>query len=194
MIKALVFLIDTFSQLYLLILLLRFWLPLLRANFQNPIAQGVLRYTSPLVNPVRRYVPSVGRTDTATVLLAYIIQFLSILAMLALVKIDVSAIAYARVSPNASAGVLALMAFVKLAKLSVTMFIVAMVIRVVLNLLGRYVGAISDMLVDMTEPILRPIRRIIPPLGMFDISTYIGIILLIALNMALSDLMPALVP
>ena len=41
MIKALIFLVDTFSQLYLLILLLRFWLPVLRANFQNPVAQGV---------------------------------------------------------------------------------------------------------------------------------------------------------
>lgn len=194
MIRALVFLIDTFSQLYLLILLLRFWLPLLRANFQNPIAQGVLRYSSPLITPVRRYIPSVGRIDTATVLIAYIIQFLAIVAMLALVKVDASAIAYARVSPGASVGVIALIALVKLAKLSVTLFIVAIVIRVVLNLLGRYVGAISDMLVDLTEPVLRPIRRIVPPLGMFDISTYIGMILLIALNMALSDLMPALAP
>ncbi|MGY8794424.1 MAG: YggT family protein, partial [Woeseiales bacterium] len=53
---ALVFLIDTFARLYLLILLLRLWLPLLRANFRNPVAQGVLRYTSPLVVPVRRFV------------------------------------------------------------------------------------------------------------------------------------------
>ena len=67
MIKALVFLIDTFSLLYLLILLLRLWLPLLRANFQNPVAQGILRYTSPLVAPVRRYIPAVGRIDTATI-------------------------------------------------------------------------------------------------------------------------------
>ncbi len=123
-----------------------------------------------------------------------IVRFLAIVAMLALVKVDASAIAYARVSPGASVGVIALIALVKLAKLSVTLFIVAIVIRVVLNLLGRYVGAISDMLVDLTEPVLRPIRRIVPPLGMFDISTYIGMILLIALNMALSDLMPALVP
>ena len=76
MIQALIFLLDTFAQLYLLILLLRFWLPLMRANFRNPVAQGVLKYTSPLVVPVRRYIPSVGRLDTATVLVAFVIQFL----------------------------------------------------------------------------------------------------------------------
>lgn len=192
MTKALVFLIDTFSQLYLLILLLRFWLPLLRANFQNPVSQGVLRYTSPLVAPIRRYVPAIGRIDTATLLIAYVIQFGALLAMLALVKLDASAAAFARLNPASPVGLVALAAIVRLATLSVTLFIVAIIIRVVLNLLGRYFGPISDMLVDLTEPLLRPVRRIIPPLGIVDLSAYIAIVLLIALNMALGDILPGL--
>lgn len=190
MIKALVFLIDTFSQLYLLILLLRLWLPLLRANFQNPVAQGILRYTSPLVAPVRRYIPAIGRIDTATVLIAFAIQFVAMLIMLLLVKTDYSAAGYARLHPELSIGLLAYAAVIRLATLSVMLFIVAIIVRVILNLLGRYFGPISDLLVDLTEPLLQPVRRIVPPLGVVDLSAYIAIILLFALNMILGDLMP----
>lgn len=189
MIKALVFLVDTFSQLYLLILLLRFWLPALRANFQNPVAQGVLKYTSPMVSPVRRYVPAIGRLDTATVLIAFIVQFLALLAITALVRIDGGA---AATLSGGSLMTLALTAVLKLATLSVTLFIVAIIIRVILNLIGRYFGPISDMLVDLTEPLMRPVRKVIPPLGVVDLSAYIVIILLIALNIALGDLTPGL--
>ena len=69
---------------------------------------------------------------------------------------------------------------------------VAIIIRIVLGLLGRYFGAMSDMLTDLTEPLLSPVRKAIPPLGMVDISAYIVIVLLMALNMILSDLMPGI--
>ncbi len=79
---ALIFLIDTFTRLYLLILILRFWLPIVRANFRNPVAQGVLRYTSPAVVPLRRFIPAIGKLDTATVLVAMIIQVLATVVIL----------------------------------------------------------------------------------------------------------------
>ena len=180
MIKALIFLIETFSALYLIILLLRFWLPLLRANFQNQIAQGVLRYTSPAVVPLRRFIPPVGRIDTATVIVAFVIQFLALLATTAL-SLD----GFADLPPLWT---LAVVSVFRLMSLSVTLFIVTIIIRVILNLLGKYLGPISDMLVDVTEPVMRPVRKIIPPLGVVDLSAYITIILLIALNMVLADL------
>jgi YggT family protein len=192
MTNAPIFLLETFSRLYLLILLLRLWLPLLRANFRNPVAQGVMRYTSPLVTPVRRYVPSIGRLDTATVLIAFLIQFVVLLL--------VSAIAGSRHGVNildalSSANVLLTLAFqaiIELAMLSVFLFIVAIIVRVVLGLIGRYFGPISDMLGDLTEPLLRPVRKFIPPLGVVDISAYIVIVLLLALNMILADLLPGI--
>ena len=180
MIKALIFLIETFSALYLIILLLRFWLPLLRANFQNQIAQGVLRYTSPAVVPLRRFIPPVGRIDTATVIVAFVIQFLALLVTTAL-----SLHGFADLPPLWT---LAVVSVFRLMSLSVTLFIVTIIIRVILNLLGKYLGPISDMLVDVTEPVMRPVRKIIPPLGVVDLSAYITIILLIALNMVLADL------
>ncbi len=182
---AIVFLIDTFTRLYLLILLLRLWLPLLRANFRNPVAQGVLRYTSPLVIPVRRFVPSFGRIDTATVLVALIIQMLAN-ALVMLVRIGFGAID--RIFGNflAFAG----SALVDLALLSVWLFIIALVIRVIFSYMGRNYGPPSEILSELTEPLVRPIRRIIPPLGVIDLSTYVTFVLLIALSMALGDLRP----
>ena len=189
MIQALIFLLDTFAQLYLLILLLRFWLPLMRANFRNPVAQGVLKYTSPLVVPVRRYIPSVGRLDTATVLVAFVIQFL--VALLIQILGHGMAALGILASPR---GMLSMVAasFINLAILSVVMFIAAIVIRVILNLVGRYFGPLSDLLADITEPLLQPIRKYIPPLGVIDLSAYIAIVLLIALNMVLTDFLPAI--
>ena len=190
MIDALTFLLDTFSRLYLLILLMRFWLPLLRANFQNPIAQGVLRYTSPLVVPVRRFVPPIRRLDTATVLVAFVIQFVVLLVISVLANIARGVDPLASFSGSNAMLAFALSAFVELAMLSVTLFIVAIVIRVILNWLGRHLGPISEMLANLTEPLIAPIRRIIPPLGVMDLSVYVAIILLIALNMLLRDLLP----
>ena len=192
MTDAPIFLLETFSRLYLLILLLRFWLPVLRANFRNPVAQGVMRYTSPLVNPVRRYVPSVGRLDTATVLIAFLIQFAVLLLIVAISGGKQSINVFDVLSSAPALVTLALKAMIELAMLSVLLFIVAIIARVILSLIGRYFGPISDMLADLTEPLLRPVRKYIPPLGVLDISAYIVIVLLVALNMFLADLLPGI--
>lgn len=190
--RAFVFLLDTFSRLYLLLLVLRFWLPFLRANYRNPVTQGVLRYTSPVVAPVRRYVPSFGRLDTATVLIAFAIQFMVLLLIVMLSGVGDGANRFAAIASMNSLVLLAMRACVDLAMLSVLLFIVAIVVRVVMNLLGRHFGPISDILADLSEPLLRPVRRLIPPLGVVDISAYIVIVLLVALNMILADLMPGI--
>jgi YggT family protein len=183
--NALSFLIDTFAQLYLLLLLMRFWLPVLRANFRNPIAQGVLRFTSPAVVPVRRFVPAIGPIDSATVLVGLVIQ---VLVIFVLMLIDRGGSAVAIVTGSFLNVVFD--AFLRLASMSVTLFIVAILIRVILSFFQRYFGPITEMLNEMTEPLMRPIRRVIPPLGVIDLSAYITMILLIALNMVIADLRP----
>jgi YggT family protein len=184
---ALIFLIDTFTRLYLLILLLRFWLPMVRANFRNPVAQGVLRYTSPAVVPVRRFIPAIGKIDTATVVVALAIQVLATILILTILR----GTAFLGALGPAFPAILGA-AFVDLASLSVMMFIVAIALRVILGFFGRYLGPLSDLLNDLTEPLLRPMRRIVPPLGVVDLSAYFVFILLIALNMVLADLRPAI--
>ena len=180
---ALIFLITTFTQLYLLLLLMRFWLPLLRANFHNPIAQGVLRFTSPVVIPIRRFIPAIGQVDTATVLIALFIQ-IGLIAIIALINAGATGVE----AILGSFGSVVINAFLSLASMSVTLFIVAIIVRVILSFFQRYFGPLSDMLNEMTEPLMRPIRRIIPPLGVIDLSAYIATVLLFALNKVIADL------
>ena len=176
---ALVFIINALSSLVLLILLLRLILPLLRADFRNPIAQGILKVTSPLVIPVRRVVPSFGRFDTATVLLAFGIQFLAVWVT---IKIFGGSVPYVYI---------AYAAVIKLIVLTINLFIYAIVIRIVLSWIaqGQH-NPVTAIVSTITEPVLAPFRRIIPAMGGFDISPVFAVILLSALQIIIRGFQP----
>ncbi len=173
--QALIFIISTLSQLYLFVMLLRFWLPWLRADFRNPISQGILRLTSPLVIPVRRVVPPIGRLDTATVLVAFGLQYLTILAVLAI--------------GGTMAGILpiAVTAMLDLIVLTCRLFTFAILIYIILSWIapGTYNPA-SAFLGMLVNPVLQPFRRWIPTLGGLDISPIFAIILLQAVSIVVS--------
>ncbi|MDH3491286.1 MAG: YggT family protein [Gammaproteobacteria bacterium] len=177
--SAIVFVINAITSLYLLVLLLRFWMPWLRADFRNPLAQGILRFTSPLVVPVRRIVPSFGRLDTATVLVAFVIQYLTVLLLLLIM------------GQTAGIAAIALTALVKLIVLSINLFVYAIFIRIILSWIsqGGYNPA-TAIIATLTEPVLRPFRRLIPPMGGFDISPIFAIILLLAATIVVNGLRP----
>lgn len=174
--RALIYIIDTIASLITLILLLRFWLPWLRADFRNPLAQGILQATSPMINPLRRIIPSIGRIDTATVLVAFAVQAIAICAVLLL--------AGAPITPR----FVIVGAIFELATLSLLMFMFAIIIRIVLSWIapGTYNPA-TALVQSMTDPILRPFRRFIPPIAGFDISPIFAIILLGALSILIED-------
>ena len=71
--SALSFIVGSLAQLYLFVLILRLLLPWFRADFHNPIAQAILKATSPLVVPLRRILPPIGRIDTSTLVVALVI-------------------------------------------------------------------------------------------------------------------------
>ena len=176
---ALVFVINALTSLYLLVLLLRFWLPWLQADFRNPLAQGILRLTSPLVIPVRRIVPPFGRLDTATILVAFIIQYIAVLLMMLVI------------GQTAGIAPIAVTAIVKLVVLSINLFVYAIFIRIILSWIsqGGYNPA-TAIITTLTEPILRPFRRLIPPMGGFDISPIFAIILLVAATIIVNGFKP----
>jgi YggT family protein len=176
---ALVFIINTIAQLYLLVMLLRFWLPFLRADFRNPIAQGILRLTSPLVVPVRRIIPPIGRLDTATVLVAFGLQYLTILVILTISAIP------SGILPIAGTAV------IDLVLLSVRLFTFAIFIHIILSWIapGTYNPA-TAFIAMLVEPVLRPFRRLVPTIGGLDISPIFAIILLQAIAIFISTLRP----
>lgn len=177
--SAIVFIVNAVTSLYLLVLLLRFWMPFLQADFRNPLAQGILRLTSPLVVPVRRIVPPLGRLDTATVLVAFVIQYVTVFLLLIIV------------GQTAGFVHIAVTAVVKLVVLSINLFVYAIFIRVILSWVaqGAYNPA-TAIIATLTEPVLRPFRRLLPPMGGFDLSPIIAIILLLAATIVVNGFKP----
>lgn len=177
--SAIVFIVNAVTSLYLLVLLLRFWMPWLRADFRNPLAQGILRFTSPIVIPVRRIVPSYGRLDTATVLVAFVIQYLTVLLLLLIL------------GQTAGIAAIAVTSIVKLIVLSINLFVYAIFIRIILSWIsqGGYNPA-TAIITTLTEPLLRPFRRILPPMGGFDISPIFAVILLLAATIVVNGFKP----
>lgn len=179
MTQALYFIVKTLAQLYLLLLLLRFWLPLLRADFRNPIAQGILRFTAPLVIPVRRFVPPVGRIDTSTILVTYVLEFLLVLVLVAISGFSANTVP------------VALTALFELAIQSLNLFFFVILIKVILSWVAPHnYNPITVLLNTMAEPVLRPFRRLVPAVGGFDISPIFAIILLKAAEIILQSYKP----
>ncbi|MEL6301273.1 MAG: YggT family protein [Pseudomonadota bacterium] len=164
-------LLQTVTSLILIVIMLRFWLQVVRANFRNPLAQAIVKLTSPLIVPVRRIVPAIGTLDTATLLVAYAAQVLAIAAMYLLQGVML---------PLAT---LLIFAVFELARLSIYMFLFAIIIGVVLSWIapGNYnpAGALAD---ELARPIMTPIRQVIPPIAGLDLSP-LGAILVLQIGL-----------
>lgn len=166
-ITALVFVLNVVVGLYLLLVLLRLFLPVVGANFHNPLAQGILKATSPLVIPVRRILPPLGRIDTATVVVAFGIQYL-LLWLLAVIQ-------------GFPLGIVNLLVGAVFALLFTTirLFTYAIIIRVIISWIspGTYNPAI-ELIASLTDPVIRPFRKLLPPMGGFDISPLFALLAL----------------
>jgi YggT family protein len=175
-VRALIYIIDALSMLITFVFLLRFWLPWFGVDFRNPIAQGILQATSPIINPLRRVVPSIGRIDTATVLLMFLVQ-----------SITLTLIGTLKGSP-VSAKVVLISSTFNLIYLSLRLFMFAIIIRIVLSWIApQTYNPATALLANITDPLLRPFRRYIPPIGGFDVSPIFAIILIGALSMLVVD-------
>ncbi|WP_130906046.1 MULTISPECIES: YggT family protein [unclassified Pseudomonas] len=175
---AAIFVIQTLGSLYLLIVLLRFILQLVRANFYNPLCQFAVKATQPLLKPLRRVIPSMFGLDMSSLVLALLVQMALFAVILLLSGYSVDALLLA---PWALIGIFAL--FLKI-------LFWAMIISVILSWVApgsHNPGA--ELVQQITEPVLAPFRRIIPNLGGLDISP---IFAFIALQLLQSWLIPRL--
>jgi YggT family protein len=179
MTQALYFIVSTIAQLVLLLFLLRFWMPLLRVDFHNPLAQGILRITSPVIVPVRRLLPPIGRVDTATVLVLLVLQTLTIFLLLLL---------SGRMYDPLAIGIVAV---IQLAVQSLQLFFFVVLISVILSWIApQTYHPVVAMVSSLAEPVLRPFRRLVPLIGGLDISPIFAIILLQAGTIFLRSLQP----
>lgn len=176
---ALLYIVKALTSLFLLLYLLRLWLPLVQADFRNPIAQGVMRLTSPLIIPARRFIPSMGRLDTAVVIVTYAIQYLVVLILLLIMQ------------SMASPLVIAVTSLLNLCILSLNLFFYAILIKIILSWVAPHTyNPVSAIASSMAEPVLRPFRRLLPSIGGMDLSPILAIVILKAVEIYLQTLKP----
>ncbi len=172
--QALLFILDTLITLLVIAFLLRVLMPLIRADFRNPIGQAVMQVTNPLVMPLRRILPPAGRVDLASVTALVIVQLAGTL-LLRVVS-----------GHGFDLGGVLLQGFLGLLRTILQFYTIAIIVYALLSWIapGTYSPA-NQLLSRICDPLLAPVRRVIPPLGGLDLSALFVLIGLQALQILL---------
>ncbi len=175
--NSLSFLINTLFDLYIMVVILRIWLQAARADFYNPFSQFIVKATQPVVGPLRRVIPSIGSIDLATIVFAYV---LCVLKFMALVLIASSG-SFCLIADGRYLGLLSLI------KAAGGLLFWVLLIRAILSWVSQGRSPIEYVFHQLTEPMLAPIRRIIPVMGGFDLSVLVLFIVLQFANFLMGD-------
>ena len=173
-IKPLVFLIQVLFGAYILVVMLRFLLQYVRADFYNPLSQFIVKVTAPVLHPLRRVIPAVGKMDISSLVLAWLLKAVELILTLLVMGHGLNLI-----------GPL-VWALPELVMLTINIFLFSILILVIASWVspGTYNPALS-LLTSLTDPIMRPARRMIPPISGLDLSPMLVIIGLYLLEMLL---------
>ncbi|MFV9655375.1 MULTISPECIES: YggT family protein [Pseudomonas] len=161
LIEALIYIIQTLGSLYLLIVLLRFILQLVRADFYNPLSQFIVKATQPLLTPLRRIIPGFAGLDLASLVLAILVQLLLMIVTLTLMGYNVGGFI----------AQLLVWSVIGVTSLFLKVFFFALIISVILSWVapGSYNPG-AQLVNQICEPLLAPFRKLLPNLGGLDIS------------------------
>jgi YggT family protein len=171
------FLITTLFSLYIVAIMLRFLLGLVRADFYNPISQFLVRITNPLLIPLRKVIPVLGKFDSAALLLMFVLQLAAVTLILLLRGEEIST------------AVLVVITLATLFSLLLNVYMFAIIVEVIISWMnpGSY-NPVSSLLHSLTGPLLRPIRHVMPPIAGIDLSPLFAIIVLQVLRMLILPL------
>jgi len=164
LVETLQFLIKTLSDLFVLVLLLRFYLQVAHAPFRHPICQFAMAVTNFIVLPARRLIPSFKSYDTATLLVGWVVGLATNAAILAL-----NPIPYNFATPETWLA-LALLSVLYLFKQSLNLLMGAVIVQAVMSWVNPY-NPLAPLLDSLTRPYLRPFRRF--AIGGVDLSPMI---------------------
>jgi len=176
--QAINFLLDFAFDAILMILIVRVWLQLVRADFYNPLSQFIVKVSNPLVIPFRKIIPGFGGVDLATLLLAFLVATLKFILIPLLNGAGINVV---------SALFLGLLYLIK--ETGVLLFILMLVMALMSWVVQGY-NPTQVILQQLTDPILRPIRNIIPTIGGLDLSILAAFLLLNVINILLSGWIP----
>ena len=170
------YLVQTFLSLYLIAMLLRFILQVVRADFYNPICQFLVKVTNPVLVPLRRIIPGVGGIDVSSLLLALVLHALGIQAILAL---------------NGIVPII-LWSILGVVGLLVNIYFFALLAMIILS----WVAPASQnpaihLLFQITEPVMAPFRKLLPSTGGLDFSPILVFILINVIQIVLRHMATA---
>lgn len=171
---AAIYILQTLGSLYLLIVLLRFILQLVRADFYNPLSQFIVRATKPLLNPLRRIIPGFGGIDLASMVLAILIQLVLMILILMLMGYGVGGFIMQ----------LLIWSIIAVTSLFLKVFFFALIISVILSWVapGSYNPG-AQLVNQICEPLLMPFRKLLPNLGGLDLSPIFAFLALKLIDM-----------
>ena len=158
--QAALYVLQTLGSLYLIIVLLRFLLQMVRADFYNPISQFIVRATHPILRPMRRVIPSIANLDTASLVLALLVQLVLFYAVLLLGLGITMPFLY-----------MLIWSIIAVTALLAKIFFFALIGSVIVSWVAQ--GSMNpavQLINQLSEPLLAPIRKIMPNLGCLDLS------------------------
>lgn len=158
--RALYYILDTLATLYQAVLLLRLLMLLTRADFRNPIGRGIVQLTDPLIRPLRRVLPAAGRIDSASVVAIILFAALKLWLLHLLVG-----------GSTPSAFGLLQATLLDIIHLVLKTYLFSIILNAILSFVapGNYSPA-QSLLASICNPVLNPIRRVIPSIAGLDLS------------------------
>ncbi len=170
--NALATVFNALGGLYLLAILLRFLLQVARADFYNPVSQAVVRVTDPMVRVFRTFIPGYRNLDFAALALAFVVEAIAIYVLFLLYGASVPGIGFV-----VTWSVLGVVYFI------INIYWWAIIASIIMSFVMLFSGNMNPhpilMLVwQLTDPVMAPFRKIIPPMGGLDFSPIFVFILL----------------
>ena len=165
-------LLSLLIQTYTMVLLLRIWMQWARCDFHNPFSQFIFKITQPIVAPLRRIVPSMGPIDSASFLIVLVLSAVKVF-LNPYVTMD---------------GVFIVLAAVLIILKTVGSLIFWVLLAMaIMSWVSQGRMPVEYVLIQLTEPLLRPIRRLLPSMGGIDFSPMILVLLMYVINMGVME-------
>jgi len=159
---ALIF--STLTGIYLLAVLLRFLLQVAKADFYNPVSQSVIKITDPMVRILRTFIPGYRGIDFSSLVLAFAVQATAICVLIILYGGSIPGVGY-----------IITWAFVGVVLFIINIYYYAILASIIMSFVMMFSGSTSPhplllLVWQLTEPIMAPVRKIIPSMGGLDFS------------------------
>lgn len=174
--KTLTFLLSTIIEFYTMIVLLRVWMQWARCDFYNPFSQFVVKATQPIVGPLRKVIPAMGPIDSASLLVAFVLCVLKAIALFMVITFQ---------------PIIWVSAVLILVKTIGLLIFWVLMLMAIMSWISRGRSPVEFVLMQLADPLLRPIRKLLPSMGGIDFSPMVLVLVLYAVNIGIGELLQA---